>query len=224
MVDFKISKRLCTAASYVRDGAVVADIGTDHAYLPIYLALNNKIKKAYASDINAGPIQRANENIEKYGLTDKIKTDIKAGLDGIENISPTDIVICGMGGELIVEILKNSSYIRQNSVRLILQPMTHVAEVREYLSDGFSTIAENIVFEDEKIYQILCLQYDGAHHPLSWLEKELGKINIEKRKYEFSLLLNSTIAKKQKRRAGLASGGYNTTQIDKEIKELENLK
>ena len=224
MSEFKISKRLCTAASYVRDGAVVADIGTDHAYLPIYLALNGRIKRAYASDINIGPIMRANENIEKYGLKDIITTEVVGGLDNIENVTPDDIVICGMGGELIVKILDNSPYIRQKNVRLILQPMTHIKEVREYLSNGFFTVAENVVFEDEKIYQVLCLQYDGAFHPLTEIEKELGKINIKNKSEEFMLLLNSTIVKKRKRLEGLSLGGYDTREIEEEIKELEKLK
>lgn len=224
MNDFKISKRLCTAASYVRNGAVVADIGTDHAYLPIYLVLNGKVSRAYASDINEGPIQRANENIQKYGLTDQIFTEVIPGLNGIEKIKPDDIVICGMGGELIVKILENSTYIKEKNVRLILQPMTQVEKVREYTSKGFSTIAEDVVFEDEKIYQVLCLQYDGAFHPHSKIELELGKLNIQNNSKEFKILLNSTIAKKQKRREGLAFGGYDTKEIDEEIRELEKLR
>lgn len=223
MSDFKISNRLCTAASFVRDGAVVADIGTDHAYLPIYLLLNNKITRAYASDINVGPIQRAKENIQKYGLEKYIEAKVASGLDGIENASPDDIVICGMGGELIVKILENSSYIRNENVRLILQPMTHVEQVRDYLSNGFSTVAEKVVFEDGKLYQVLCLQYDGAFHPHSRIELELGKINIQNRSEEFKILLNSTIAKKRKRREGLRIGGYGTREIDVEIEELEKL-
>ena len=224
MNDFKISKRLCTAASFVRDGAVVADIGTDHAYLPIYLVLSGKVNRAYASDINEGPIQRANENIQKHGLQDKIFTEVIPGLDGVEKAAPSDIVICGMGGELIVKILESSPYIRQENIRLILQPMTQVEKVREYLSKGFSTIVENIVFEDEKIYQILCLQYDGRLHEHTKTELELGKLNIENNSEEFKILLNSTIAKKQKRREGLAFGGYDTKEIDEEIKELEKLR
>lgn len=223
MSDFKISKRLCTAASFVRDGAVVADIGTDHAYLPIYLVLNGKASKAYASDINVGPIQKARENIQKYGLENCIETAVASGLDGIEKFAPSDIVICGMGGELIVKILENSPYIRNENVRLILQPMTHVEEVREYLLNGFSTIDENVVFEDEKIYQILCLQYDGDFHRNTRLELELGKINIQNKSEEFKILLNSTIAKKKKRRDGLLKGGYNTSEIDLEIEELKKL-
>lgn len=224
MSEFKISKRLCTAASYVRDGAVVADIGTDHAYLPIYLMLNGRVRGAYASDINKGPIDRANENIKKYGLESKIITRVISGLDDIEKYSPTDIVICGMGGELIIKILENSPYIRQNHVRLILQPMTHVELVREYLQNGFYTIAENVVFEDEKIYQVLCLQYDGGFHALTKVEQELGKINIKNHACEFELLLNSTIAKNQKRLDGLRLGGQDTSEIENYIQELEKLR
>lgn len=224
MSDFKISKRLCTAASYVRDGAVVADIGTDHAYLPIYLVLSGRVKSAYASDINEGPIDRANENIKKYELESQISTRVIGGLDEIEIVSPTDIVICGMGGELIIKILENSQYVRQKNIRLILQPMTHVELVREYLQNGYSTIAENVVFEDGKVYQILCLQYDGEFHPLSRIEKDLGKFNIENNTQEFKILLNSTIAKNQKKRDGMYLGGQDITELEQYIKELEKLK
>ncbi len=224
MADFKISKRLCTAASLVRDGAVVADIGTDHAYLPIYLALNGKIKSAIASDINEGPIERAKENIHKYNLEEVIQTRVKPGLEGIEKFEPTDIVICGMGGELIVKILEASQYVRNKNVRLVLQPMTTAKELREYLQDGFSTIAEKIVFEDNKVYQILCVQYVGGFVPLSDVELELGKLNIQNKEDNFDKLLNFAIAKKQKRYEGLRLGGYDTSEIEKEIQELEKLK
>ncbi|MBQ7788232.1 MAG: SAM-dependent methyltransferase [Clostridia bacterium] len=224
MADFKISKRLCTAASLVRDGAVVADIGTDHAYLPIYLALNGKIKSAIASDINEGPIERAKENIHKYNLENMIQARVAPGLEGIEKFEPTDIVICGMGGELIVKILEASQYVRNKNVRLVLQPMTTAKELREYLQNGFSTIAEKIVFEDNKIYQILCVQYVGDLEPLSEIELELGKLNIQNKEENFDKLLYSAIAKKQKRYEGLKLGGYDTSKIEKEIQELEKLK
>ena len=142
MNEIKLSKRLSAAAAMTRDGASFADIGTDHAYLPIFLLQNGKIKRAYASDINKGPIENANENLKKYGLDGVTVTAVASGLDGIEKIAPTDIAICGMGGELIVKILENAPYVRQNHVRLILQPMTHVELVREYLQNGFYTVAE----------------------------------------------------------------------------------
>lgn len=219
----KISKRLCTAASYVRDGAVVADIGTDHAYLPIYLALENKITSAIASDINEGPISKARENIIKYGLEKKIATSVANGLDGIEKYSPTDIVICGMGGELIAQIIDKSLYAKKNGVRLILQPMTSVKELREYLQNGYSTIAENIVFEDDKIYQVICVEYDGVTRHYTDFELELGIKNIENGGEKFQMLLKATIKKKEKRLNGLKIGGYDISKTESEINELKKL-
>lgn len=220
---FKISKRLCTVASYVRNGAVVADIGTDHAYLPIYLALENKIKKAIASDINEGPISKARDNIHKYGLEDVIDTCVADGLDGIEKYTPTDIMICGMGGELIAQIVEKSAYAKKHGVRLVLQPMTSVKELREYLQNGFFTIAENVVYEDEKLYQIICVEYDGIKREYSNAELELGIKNIENGGEMFNMLLLSLIAKKEKKLNGLKIGGYDTKETEKEINELKRL-
>ena len=219
----KISKRLCTAASYVRDGAVVADIGTDHAYLPIYLALNGKISNAIASDINEGPINKARENITKYNLTDKINTCIANGLDGIEKYSPSDIVICGMGGELIAQIIDNSEYVKKQGIRLILQPMTSIKELREYLQNGFFVIDEDIVYEDNKIYQIICVEYDGIIRKFNDIELELGSVNINKGGDLFNMLLDSTIKKREKKISGLIIGGYNTEETEKELIELKKL-
>ena len=219
----KISKRLCTAASYVRDGAVVADIGTDHAYLPIYLALSNKISRAIASDINEGPIKKAIENIAKHNLGDQIYTCVADGLDGIEKYVPTDIVICGMGGELIAQILDKSEYAKKQGVRLILQPMTSIKELREYLQNGYSVIDEDIVYEDNKIYQIICVEYDGVARKFNDIQLELGVVNIEKGGDLFNMLLNSTIKKREKKLSGLIVGGYNTEETEREIIELKKL-
>ena len=224
MSDIKLSKRLSTAASYVRSGAFVADIGTDHAYLPIYLVSKGIAAEALASDVNSGPIQKAKENISKYGLCGKVHTEIADGLAGIEKYKPTDIIICGMGGELIARILDASMYVKNSEIRLILQPMTCVYKLREYLSNGYSTIAENVVCEDGKIYQIICAQYDGKKHNYTKAELELGKLNIENGTEEFLELLNSAIAKKQKKYSGLCAGGYDTKEIEEEINDLERIK
>ncbi len=220
----KISKRLCTVAQYVRNGAVVADIGTDHAYLPIYLAEQRKIKGAVASDINKGPLEKAKENIHKYGYDEIIDTCLANGLARIEEYNPTDIAICGMGGELIAQILDESDYVKKEGVRLILQPMTSVRELREYLSNGYFTIAENIVFEDNKLYQIICAEYDGVKKSYTDAELELGIRNIENGGDMLERLLLSTIAKKRKKLDGLRLGGQSTEKIEKELQELIWLK
>ena len=224
MKTLKLSKRLSAAATLVRNGAVCADIGTDHAYIPIYLAQEGISNRILASDINEGPILSAQENIKKYNLEDKIETKIANGLDGIEDFKPTDILICGMGGELIAQIIEKSSYVKSEGIRLILQPMTSVRELREFLQNGFSTVAENIVLDANKLYQIICVEYDGKYHEMSDAELEIGPKNLENKGLLFEKLLFSTIAKKRKKRDGMLSGGYDTSYIDKEIQELEKIR
>mgnify|MGYP003301554816 CR=1 FL=1 len=102
----KLDARLLAVASLVREGAYLADVGTDHAYLPIVLVLEGVSKKAVASDINEGPYLRALSNVRAHSLSDKITALCTPGLDGIEKYAPTDILICGMGGELIFRIIK----------------------------------------------------------------------------------------------------------------------
>lgn len=223
MSDLKLSKRLSAAASFVRDGAVCADIGTDHAYIPISLVLDGRVDYAIASDINEGPILKAKENIEKYGLSDKISVRIADGLNGIEEYKPNSIVICGMGGELIARIINDCNYVKQQGIQLILQPMTSIAELREYLSHGFKIYDEDIVFDADKLYQIICAEYDGNEHEYTNAELEIGKINIEKRPPLYKNLVNSFIDKKKKRYNGLRLGGHPTVYVENEIKELEKL-
>ena len=223
MSDLKLSKRLSAAASFVRDGAVCADIGTDHAYIPISLVLDGRVDYAIASDINEGPILKAKENIEKYGLSDKISVRIADGLNGIEEYKPNNIVICGMGGELIARIINDCNYVKQQGIQLILQPMTSIAELREYLSRGFKIYDEDIVFDADKLYQIICAEYDGNEHEYTNAELEIGKINIEKRPPLYKNLVNSFIDKKKKRYNGLRLGGHPTVDVENEIKELEKL-
>ncbi len=223
MRDNILSKRLSTAASFVRGGAVCADIGTDHSYIPIYLVMNGIIKKAIASDINDGPTLIAKENVKRYGLEDKIIVRTANGLDGIEEYSPTDIVICGMGGELISEILNRSDYVKNKDIKLILQPMTAIKELREYLSHGYKITDETLVFDADKLYQVICAEYDGKDHTYSDIELELGKINMKKREDLFSLLVENMLKKRRKRFEGLKMGGYPTDDLEKEILQLEAL-
>lgn len=224
MKQLNLSKRLSTAVQYVRSGAIVADIGTDHAYIPIYLTLQSRVKYAIASDINQGPLLRAKENIKAYNLEDKIATYLTSGLDGIEKFYPTDVVICGMGGELIADIIDKSDYVKGNDVNLVLQPMTSVSELRAYLQNGFDIIDEDIVFEDGKFYQIICAKYDGKIRSFEEIELELGRINIAKRKDVFLSLLDFMISKKEKVKEGLLKGGCDITQIQEEIEKMEKLK
>ena len=130
MEQIKINDRLLTAIPFVRQGKRFADIGTDHAYLPIYLMDKGIIASAVAADINQGPLDKAQENILKYGFNDSISTVLCDGLTKIKPDSVDDIAIFGMGGELIVKIIDEASWVKDSDKRLILQPMTHPEKLR----------------------------------------------------------------------------------------------
>ncbi len=180
--NIKLDPRLSLAASFVR-GEVAADIGTDHAYIPIYLLTSGKCRYAIASDINEGPLMRAKANAADYKVADKIYFGLTDGLRNLplEEKSVSDIVICGMGGELIASILEASDYTRRDGVNLILQPMSSIDELRTYLSEkGYEVLDEGICTSQGKIYQCINCTYTGKPYSLTAAEKALGKINIEK--------------------------------------------
>ncbi len=151
-----MTPRLLTVAKMVENCKKLADIGTDHAYVPVYLIVNNIIKSALAMDINAGPLNKADENIKRFSLCDKIKTRLSDGLSQLEDGEADTVVIAGMGGVLINRILENDKE-RLNSVKTyILQPMTAIYETRKYLAEnGFLIVDEALAKEDDKIYTII---------------------------------------------------------------------
>ena len=177
----KISKRLLCAASFAKKGEFIADVGTDHAYLPIYLYTSGIISGAVVSDINEGPIERAAKNIREFSCENKIIPVLCDGLSKIEEYSPDSVFILGMGGELIVNIISNAEWLKKNGIRLVMQAMTHSEILREYLlANGFEIIDETIV-EDSKIYQITVAKYTGKVSNASKLELRFGKINLQRR-------------------------------------------
>ena len=167
----QLSPRLMKIAQLLPVCHTIADIGTDHAYIPIFAILNQRAKRAIASDINAGPVERARVNVAEFGLDEKISLRLGAGL---ETLSPNEaevICISGMGGILISEIINSSLPIAANAKRLILQPMTAAKELREYLcQNGFFIEEEVLVCEEDKIYNILSVTFQKG---CVYSEKEL---------------------------------------------------
>lgn len=149
----ELSKRLKTVADELKY-RTVADIGTDHAYIPIYLLQNNLIDKAYACDINSAPLDKARKNINKYGFNDKIKLRLGNGLSAIKPFEAETAIISGMGGMLIIDILK--SEVTNSFKQLILQPQIDIYSVRKYLHKiGFKIENEEMIFEYSKYYTII---------------------------------------------------------------------
>lgn len=209
-----------SAAAYVRRGSVIADIGTDHAWLPIYLIDKGISPRAIAADINEGPLDRARINIPK-GMQKKIELRLTDGLSGIEDAGVNDVLICGMGGELIARIIGDAPFLKNEGIRLVLQPMTKAPYLREFLlSEGFSIIDETLS-RDDRIYQTLCAEYVGSSENYSPLELLLGKHNIKKG----GELFLSFVAQNIKMFEGIVAGksaGDADTSYEKEI--LKGLK
>ena len=165
-----MTPRLIKIAGYVNKGERLADIGTDHAYIPIYLVQKGIINEAIAADINAAPLKTAAENIKNAGLSRNIKTVLSDGFLCIDKNSFDTAVVAGMGGMLIAEILKNAP--RQK--KYILQPMKNLPELKRFLSqNGYKITTEGLAAEGEKIYNILVAQ-DG-NEVISEYELFVGK-------------------------------------------------
>ncbi len=151
-----LSKRLTAVASLVTAGYTVADIGTDHAYIPIYLVENGRIPRAVAMDVNRGPLERASENIRAHGLTDQIQTRLSDGFSALECGEADCAVIAGMGGGLTIRILKEGADVVQGLKECILQPQSEIEKVRAFLSEkGFLLIREDMAEEDGKYYPMM---------------------------------------------------------------------
>lgn len=159
----KLSNRLLAVASFVTNGNVLADVGTDHGYIPIYLLQEKRIPRAIAMDINEGPLQRAKEHIDIYGLKDYIETRLS---DGVAALTPGEvetILVAGMGGGLVMHILEEGKEVCRQAKELILQPQSELERVREYLwLNGYVILEEDMVLEDEKFYPMMRVRYQNV--------------------------------------------------------------
>ena len=160
MTGFRKPDPRLSAVGELVSGRFLIDVGTDHAILPIYLCLAGKIDSAIASDIKKGPLENAKKNISEHGLSEKIQTVLAPGLCGMDNLSPSDIAIAGMGGIMIKDIIAPSAVARR--ARLILQPMTHAHILRDYLcKNGFEITEERLAKADGRVYVIMTAVYTG---------------------------------------------------------------
>lgn len=152
----QLSKRLQAVADLVTPGSRVADIGCDHAYTSIYLVENEIASKVIAMDVNQGPIDRAQDNINKFGYQTRIETRKSNGLEKL-TIDETDtILIAGMGGALTIQILEDKPELVSRVRELILQPQSEINKVRRMIVDqSFLIVRENMVYEDGKYYMMM---------------------------------------------------------------------
>ena len=199
----QLNPRLLQIARLVPICKAVADIGTDHGYIPIFSVLAGLCQSAIASDINKGPIRRAEENVKAFCLEDKISLRLGGGLETVKPNEADVVVIAGMGGILISDILEKSKDVVNGAKHLILQPMTAVKELREYLcQNSFCVQKEVLVAEEDKLYSIICVDV-GGECEYSPKELLLGKNVEETENGLFEENRKRVIRKLEKRLAGL---------------------
>ena len=172
-----LDPRLSACAEFVDNNSIVCDIGTDHGYLPVYLVQQNIAIKAIAGDIGVGPLDAAKQNIEKYRLSNKIKTVLSDGLKNIEQNDITHIVIAGMGGETIRDIISACDWAK--TCDLILQPMTKSETLRKWLyENGYDIIGEKAVTHDKFIYTVMKCRFSGNIKNASSFDITVGGLDL----------------------------------------------
>lgn len=181
-----LSKRLKALANMVTDGNRLADIGTDHGYIPIYLCQTGKIPSALAMDIGKGPLQQAQTHIAEHGLSEQIKTRLSDGMAALQFGEADTILIAGMGGGLVMKILSEGAEKLTGKEELILQPQSEIALVRDFLRvRNFQILNEDMILEDGKYYPMMKVSQQKAAEQTKILPQEVadafGPVLLQKR-------------------------------------------
>ncbi len=216
----KLSKRLEQVASFVPQNAMVADIGSDHAYLPCYLVLNERVIGAIAGEVVKGPYESACREVRQEGLQNDISVRLADGLQAIEQDDHvTAVTIAGMGGPLIASILEKDGARLFGVERLILQPNIHAIAIREWSkNNNWKIVDEAILKEDDKIYEVLVLE-PGSEN-LSDEELLLGPILMRQQNEVFKEKWEREIAQWQNVLQALEKADQSAEIIEK-TKELQ---
>ncbi len=221
--ELKLDARLTAVASLIRDGVTLYDIGSDHAYLPVSLILENKIPFAYICDVARGPLSKAEETVSAFGVGDRSRLCLSDGMKSVDVIPPCDISIAGMGGELIASIIDACPDVRHPDVRLVLQPMTRGEELRKYLCEnGFEILCETTVFEG-KYYTVISCRYTGEKYELTPSELVLGKADVRSENDVFYAMAKNKLEVLNEIYDGKKRGGADCSYEEMLIKEITEI-
>ncbi len=222
----KLTDRLQKAADLVPGGKVMADIGTDHAYLPIYLLETGKMERAIACDIHQGPLDRAKEHLISSVMTERIALRLGGGLAPLAKGEVDGVTICGMGGLMIVDILKEDMEKAQALSWLVLQPQKHAAELKVFLSQNHFRIEKEVLSLDGgQLYEML-LAVPGEMEPLDMLTAEIGATKAYREDPLFPLHIRRLIKKRDFLIDGVAEDSENERHRrnrEKAVKEKQIL-
>lgn len=217
-----LTKRLSAVANFVSEGAVLADIGSDHAFLPCYLAQNKRIKKAYAGEIIEGPLNQSRKCVVENGLEKYVFPILSNGLENIPD-DVTDITIAGMGAYTVLDILNAYPNKVRKCQRIIVQANSHMELIREYISNNqFMILDEDIIYDKGKYYEI-CVFNTHIGRILSEQEIKYGPILIEKQSDTFVRYYSYQIQIKQQVLDVLETTHPKYQKIFDEIEELKRV-
>ena len=231
----RLSERLLAVVGFIEKGSCVADIGTDHGYLPVYLAQNGLARRIIASDISAGSLRAALKAAEKYSVVDKISFVVAPGLTGISETEIDTVVISGLGGETISQILAESPRIKQDGFRLILQPQTKIDRLCSWLRDNGYVIQDAKLARDSgRFYVILLVGATAADESgirnagceitdLPTPEIELFSILMKKNDPLFVDYIDNIISRMRRIEDSKAAAGRKSGELKEERGKLEEL-
>lgn len=218
----KLSRRLETIASFVPEGSAVADIGTDHGYIPIHLVQEGKAKHAIAMDVRKGPLLRAQAHIHEAGLEAHVEVRLSDGLLKLEQNEADCVVIAGMGGELIIHILKEGRGLWEGIPHWVLSPHSELDKVRRFLEEQeFFTWRETMIKEEGKFYTVM-----GINRTNKAGEKDNREISY---RYGRSLLESKDpvlkeYLKKEEEQLEQIMRGLSESQTEAAVRRIEELK
>ena len=176
-MSIKLTPRLSAAASLVRGGGIVADIGTDHGYLPIYLLQSGKVNGAIAADIGKMPLKNAEKSIYSYDLQNKITLRLSDGLREFSESDADEFVFAGMGGTLIAEKLAETPWIKNEKLHFIFQPQSRAEDLRKFLfENGFTINKEIATHEGRRFYIAFDADYTGEKCEFDYADCFIGKL------------------------------------------------
>ena len=194
---------------------VACDVGCDHAYLSLHLVLSGRCDRVIASDLRQGPLASAQANIRAHGCENQIHTVLTDGLDGLEGLGITDAVICGMGGDTMIDILSRASFLKKRGTRLILQPQSAFAELALYLAgEGFHIVTERYALEHRKPYRIIGAVFCGSEQILSHKEALVGSPSFEEDREAYTAFCNKILNTIEKKIGGAKRTQSDTSYLD----------
>ncbi|MCI8566130.1 MAG: SAM-dependent methyltransferase [Lachnospiraceae bacterium] len=169
-----LSKRLATIVSFVPPAECVADVGTDHGYVPIYLIENGIASRAVAMDVRSGPLKRAAGHVRRQGLQERIDLRLSDGLDGLKPGEADTVIISGLGGPLMIEILKRGRRVAETIRHFVLSPQSGIPGVRVFLRENGYRIDKEAFVKDEGKYYTVMLAVHGKSEAADDVEDRFG--------------------------------------------------